>query len=90
MTQYDNTNRGFLRKNDRKEKETQPDYRGEVDVNGQSFWLSAWLNEHEKMGGKYFQLSVQPKEPQQSKHNQQKSNGYQPQQNDFDDEIPFN
>lgn len=61
MADYDNTNRGALFKNDRKEKETQPDYKGKINVEGQDFWLSAWLQTG-KSGVKFMALSVQPKE----------------------------
>lgn len=57
--QYDNTNRGVLFKNDRKESESHPDYKGNVNVNGVEFWLSAWMKEGAK--GKFMSLSVQPK-----------------------------
>ena len=77
---YDNTNRGFIRKNDRKEKDTHPDYTGELNVNGEVFWLSAWLAEHENMGGKYFQISVKPKEFKEAKEAVAEAQ---------DDEIPF-
>ena len=43
MKQYDDTNRGALFKNERKEAETHADYRGSINVGGTDFWISAWL-----------------------------------------------
>lgn len=59
--QYDNTNRGVLFKNDRKDHESQPAYRGSINVDGVEFWLSAWIKDGQK--GKFMSLSVTPKEP---------------------------
>jgi hypothetical protein len=60
MSDYDDTNRGALFKNERKEKETHSDYNGTVNVNGEDFYLNAWLKES-KAGKKFFSLSVKPK-----------------------------
>lgn len=67
---YDNTNSGMLARNDRKEKETQPDFTGAINVDGIDYWLSAWTKtggEGSKMAGrKYFSLSVKQKDGQSS------------------------
>jgi hypothetical protein len=71
MAQYDNTNTGLLKRNDRKEKDSHPDYRGTINVDGVDYWLSGWLKtgkEGSKLAGqKFFSLSVQPIEEQQER-----------------------
>lgn len=42
MADFDNTNRGAIWKNDKKETEKHPDYKGEANVNGTEYWVSAW------------------------------------------------
>jgi len=82
MTDYDDTNRGALFKNDRKEKDTHPDYRGNINVDGVKKDLAAWLKTS-KNGVKYMSLSV--------------SDPYVPEKKEpapvdgvpFDDTIPF-
>ena len=61
----ENDNSGALFKNDRKEQEKQPDYKGSLTVNGAEYWISAWLNESSK-GVKYMGLKVNLKEQQQA------------------------
>lgn len=58
---FANSNRGALFKNDRRHKDTDPDYRGNINVDGRDFWINAWIKEA-KAGGKYISLSVRPKE----------------------------
>lgn len=50
-------NSGAIFKNDKKAKETHPDYRGKVNVEGKEFELSLWLKES-KNGLKYFSVAV--------------------------------
>jgi len=40
--EYDNTNRGSIWMNDKKETENHPDFKGSLNVNGEDFWVSAW------------------------------------------------
>lgn len=76
---------GALFKNDRKEKDTHPDYRGDILINGQEFWLSAWIKSGQK--GKFMSLSAQPKE-QNAKGGGREDSGAHT--SDLDDgEMPF-
>jgi hypothetical protein len=59
---FDNTNRGILSRNDRKEAETHADFKGEINVGGTDYWLSAWVKERKDGSGKFFSLSVKPKD----------------------------
>lgn len=91
--QYDNTNSGVIFKNDRKNKDSHPDYNGSVNVEGTDYWISLWVKEGQK--GKFFSASLTPKEEQQKKpqpKQQPKSNSNKQGQGDFDDldsDIPF-
>jgi hypothetical protein len=60
MTEYDNTNRFSLFKNTRKEKDTQPDYTGNLNVEGVEYYLDGWLKEGAK--GKFFSGKIKRKE----------------------------
>ena len=42
MTNYDNSNRGQIWKNDRKTTDKHPDFNGTINVDGKEYWLSAW------------------------------------------------
>ena len=62
--QYDNTNRGALFKNDDKQSDNHPYYKGSFNVNGVDMWVSGWLKTSEKTGNKFMSLSVKAKEQQ--------------------------
>ena len=53
---------GALFRNDRKEKETHPDYKGDCLIDGKLYWISAWLNESKSSGTKYMSLAFKLKE----------------------------
>lgn len=67
-----------LFKNDRKEKDSHPDYKGDgMDLEGKAVWVSAWIKEGSK--GKFMSLSIQYKEAASSSHDKPAPKGYQPQ-----------
>ena len=63
MTTYDNTNRGVLFDNDRKEQDSHPDMNGTLNINGVDHWFSGWWKEGGK--GEFLSLSIgKPKDQQ--------------------------
>jgi hypothetical protein len=55
-------NSGVLFKNDKKENEKHPDYKGNIMVDGNEYWLSAWIKEGKT--GKFMGLAVSPRDAQ--------------------------
>ena len=83
MAEYDNTNRGSLFKNTKKEEDRHPDYNGSINVEGTEYWLNAWIKESKKDGTKFFSLSIKEKQdsPRQSFAPTRKTK--------VDDDLPF-
>lgn len=76
---------GSLFKNDQKDTEMHPDYKGSITVGGRQYWLSAWLKSS-KGGKKYMSLSAQEKKQQAGAP----SRDVKPQtMADPDDDLPF-
>jgi hypothetical protein len=72
---YDNSNSGFIGKNQKKETDKHPDITGFAEVGGVEYWISGWKN------AKGYGLRFKPKEEQAPK----------PQTGvaDMDSDIPF-
>lgn len=86
MADYDNTNRGSIWKNQKKETENHPDFTGELNVNGVEFWVSAWKRKEgasEKAPALSF--TVKPKDEAKKSPGGSKPTT----RDDFDSDIPF-
>ena len=93
MSDYDNNMTGALWVNDEKTKDSQPDYKGNAEVDGVEYWVSAWKVDRSgnnrrpvlniKFSAKDANRAANPNPP--SDH------GSPPGQidNDFDDDLPF-
>lgn len=77
-------NTGSLFRNDRKESDTHPDYKGSALLNGVEHWLDAWINTA-KDGSKYMSLKFKPKEARTPDGSQ----GAPMSREELDDDVPF-
>lgn len=96
MTEYSNENRGVLFKNDRKESDSHPDYKGSLNVAGVEHWIDAWIKVKKDGSGKFMSLSIKPKQakPAQSEYAKQSQSTTRDSMAaqapaDLDSEIPF-
>lgn len=89
MSEYDNTNRGQIWGNKKKESDKHPDFTGTLNVEGVEYWVSGWKRKegaHDKAPAMSFSIKLKEDGAKQSKPTQAK----QPQaSNSFDDDIPF-
>lgn len=87
MTQYDQTNRGVLFKNNDKQKETHPDFKGSLNVDGVEYFFDAWKKQS-KSGDTFLSCSVKKKEKQSAQKPTPKpeaKTGF----DDMSDDIPW-
>lgn len=73
-------NSGTLGKNDKREKSTHPEYKGQAIIDGTAYWISAWVKESQY--GKFFSLSFKPKDENPSAPS---PSGIE----EMEDDIPF-
>ena len=76
-------NSGVLFRNDKRENEKAPNYKGNITVDGKDYWLSAWVKEGKS--GKFMGLAVSPKEEYKPKPSERsKATGF-----DNAEDLPF-
>ena len=83
---YDNTNRWTLNRNDRKESERHPDYKGSINVDGVDYWLDGWIKDG--ANGKFISGSIKPKDAARNGHQQSAPQPASP-YDDLQDDPPF-
>ena len=86
MTEYDNTNKGTIGKNTRKETDNHPDITGSLNVGGVDHWINGWKKVNGKDGSSFYSLSVKPKDVQGG---QAAPSPAPAKSDDMDDDIPF-
>lgn len=86
---YDNNNRGSIWKNDKKQKDNDPDFTGALEVDGVQYWVSAWKRKADaKPNAPALSFSIRRKDEahrqgvEQARKTIDASDG-------FSDEIPF-
>lgn len=87
--QYDNTNRGILFENDRKEKDSHPDFKGSINVGGKEFWLSGWRKETSKGPAISLQVEAKDDAKRTAQRAAQAAKQAESAPDPFDDDIPF-
>jgi hypothetical protein len=97
---YDPTNTGIISKNERKEKETHPDIRGQLNVEGVEYWVDGWRKERKDGTGSFYSLRIKPKDASKTRQATPAPADYQKAKEgsvsrvpgsfaDMDDEPPF-
>jgi hypothetical protein len=99
MTEYPrDAGKGSLWKNDKREREAHPLYKGSAEIGGKKYWVSAWLRKSERTGETFMSLAFREAE---ARPTEQPPNSYaqatgrddraqqQPERDWRETEIPF-
>ncbi len=87
---YDNSNQAAIWKNEDRETDKHPHFKGSAEVGGVEYWVSAWKRDPDgNPKAPALKLKFQPKNEAHDKGMSEAKQAAQP-QNDFgDSEIPF-
>lgn len=75
--EYDNNMQGVLFDNERHNKDGDPNMRGQCEIEGVEYWISAWWNNSSKMGD-YLKFRLEPKDERSNQRNDQRPQGNRP------------
>ena len=92
MTEYSNENRGSIWRNEKKERDTHPDFTGTLNVAGVEYWVSAWKRKDGASDrAPALSFSIKPKDEQKpaTKKSDPISSGRSLKSDMDDDLIPF-
>lgn len=81
-------NTGSLFKNDKKETDSHPDYKGSALLNGVDHWVDSWINTS-NAGVKYMSLKFKPKDAQAAQGSRGAPIQRAAYDDDLDDSVPF-
>lgn len=66
MTTYNDDNRGVLFANEKKNKESQPDYTGKAQIEGKTKRLAAWVRESKDGSRTFLSIAFEDLEEQEA------------------------
>ena len=90
MSNYDDSNRGAIWKNDKKETDRHPDFKGTMNVDGKDYWVSAWKRKADAHpNAPALSFSVQEKEAQHKQGMKQATKSLDNAFDDDPDQVPF-
>ena len=88
----DNENSGLIFKNDRKEGDSRPDYKGSVNVCGKQMDIALWIKENARgkfMSAKFSEPYVKPEDIDEAIGIERQQSHYTPTTYGEDDDVPF-
>ena len=80
-TEFDNTNRGIMSRDQNRTNDKAPEFTGTLDVNGTEYRIAAWVKERKDGTGKFFSLKVSLPQEKKAKDSGRVA--------DMQDDIPF-
>jgi uncharacterized protein (DUF736 family) len=90
--EFDNNRRGALFENDKQGNPKRPDWRGQCEIDGVKWWVSAW-EQRSKKGQPYLALRFEPQQAQEhagaAKNPPPRRATGKTETEPFNDDIPF-